>query len=77
MQSLDVTYIEMLHVAITERGPRLTIHYFVNERPGECTVHVVTVSVCVNESGFQHFYVRRLFYMTIVAGHFAFCSFKL
>lgn len=33
------------------------------------SVHVVTLSVCVTESGFQHFYVGTLFYLTTVAGH--------
>lgn len=29
----------------------------------------VTLSVCVTEGGFQHFYVGRLFYLTAVPGH--------
>ena len=33
------------------------------------SVHVITLSVCVTESGFQHFYVGRLFYLITVAGH--------
>ena len=33
------------------------------------SVHVVTLSVCVTESGFQNFYVGGLFYLTTVAGH--------
>jgi len=32
------------------------------------SVLVVTLSVCVTESGFQHFHVGTLFYLTTVAG---------